>query len=87
MARQATRLRAQRPLPGARISLGCAVGTAAAVTPYLSTDTRGRTPDPPYRPTDGNATRESLHAPQASALPKLSGVALEQFRPELSLLE
>src|SRR6266705_3023099 len=35
MARQATRLRAQRPLPGAPISLACAVGSAAAVTPYL----------------------------------------------------
>src|SRR5215469_1941492 len=62
MARQATRLRAQRPLPGARISLACAVGTAAAVTPDLSTDSRGRSLetlcDPPHRPTGGNATRD-----------------------------
>src|SRR6266568_3933527 len=62
MARQATRLRAQRPLPGAPISLACAVGSAAAVTPYLSTDSRARSPqalcDPPYRPTGGNATRD-----------------------------
>src|SRR5271166_756653 len=62
MARQATRLRAQRPLPGARISLACAVGAAAAITPYLSTDSRGRSPeplcDPPYRPAGGNATRD-----------------------------
>src|SRR6266516_3368635 len=62
MARQATRLRAQRPLPGAPISLACAVGSVAAVTPYLSTDSRGRSPkalcDPPYRPTGGNATRD-----------------------------
>src|SRR5271165_1623489 len=62
MARQATRLRAQRPLPGAPISLACAVGTAAAITLDLSTDSRGRSPealcDPPYRPTGGNATRD-----------------------------
>ena len=62
MARQATRLRAQRPLPGARISLACAVGAAAAITPYLSTYSRGRSPeplcDPPYRPAGGNATRD-----------------------------
>src|SRR5690242_6917579 len=62
MARQATRHRAQRPLPGAHISLACTVGTAAAVTPYLSTHSRGRSPetlcDPPYRPTGGNATRD-----------------------------
>src|SRR5713101_2901836 len=61
MARQATRLRAQRPLPGAPISLACAVGSAAAVTPYLSTYSRGRSSealgDPPYRLTGGNATR------------------------------
>src|SRR5271165_6898720 len=62
MARQATRLRAQRPLPGAPISLACAVGTAAAITLDLSTDSRGRSPealcDSPYRPTGGNATRD-----------------------------
>src|SRR5271169_2599494 len=62
MARQATRLRAQRPLPGAPISLACAVGAAAAITLDLSTDSRGRSPqalcDPPYRPTGGNATRD-----------------------------
>src|SRR5581483_7545806 len=61
MTRQATRLRAQCPLPGARISLACAVGTAA-ITPYLSTYRRGRSAkalcDPPYRPTSGNATRD-----------------------------
>src|SRR5271169_4884426 len=62
MACQATRLRAQRPLPGARISLACAVGLAAAVTPYLSTYSRGRSSEalcnPPYRPTGGNTTRD-----------------------------
>src|SRR5271167_4986821 len=62
MARQATRLRAQRPLPGAPISLACAVGAAAAITLDLSTDSRGRSPealcDLPYRPTGGNATRD-----------------------------
>src|SRR5271169_4012878 len=61
MACQATRLRAQPPLPGARIGLACAVGPAAAVTPYLSTYRRGRSSealcDPPYRPTGGNAPR------------------------------
>src|SRR5215475_45261 len=61
MARQATRLRAQRPLPGAPISLACAVGAAAAVTPDLSTYGRGRSSeilcDPSYRSTSGNATR------------------------------
>src|ERR1700687_2045137 len=62
MACQATRLRAQPPLPGARISLACAVGAAAAITPYLSTYRRGRSSealcDPPYRPAGGNATRD-----------------------------
>src|SRR4029453_3063715 len=62
MVRQATRLRAQRPLPGARISLACAVSAAAAVAPYLSTYSRGRSSevlcDQPYRPTGGNATRD-----------------------------
>src|SRR5271165_2660739 len=62
MARQATRLRAQRPLPGAPISFACAVSAAAAITLYLSTYSRGRSPetlcDPPYRPTGGNATRD-----------------------------
>jgi len=62
MARQATRLRSQPPLPGARISLACAVGPAAAVTLYLSTYRRGRSSEalcnPPYRPTGGNATRD-----------------------------
>jgi len=61
MARQATRLRAQRPLPCAHISLACAVGAAAAITLDLSTYSRGRSSealgDPPYRPTDDNATR------------------------------
>ena len=46
-------------------------------------DSRGRSPealcDSPYRPTGGNATRDLYAAPQASARPKLSGVALEQF--------
>src|SRR5664279_4562996 len=62
MARQATRLRAQRPLPGERISLACAVSAAAAVTPYLSTYRRGRSLEalcnPPYRPAGGNTTRD-----------------------------
>src|SRR6266705_2046802 len=62
MARQATRLRAQRPLPGAPTSLACAVGSPAAVTPHISPDSRRRSPealcDPPYRPTGGNATRD-----------------------------
>src|SRR3974377_89702 len=62
MERQATGLRAQRPLPGAPISLAGAVGSAAAITPDLSMDSRGRSPealcDPPYRPTGGNATRD-----------------------------
>src|SRR6516162_7962385 len=61
MARQATKLRAQRPPPGALICLAGAVGAAAAVTPDLSADSRGRSfealCDPPYRPTGGNASR------------------------------
>ena len=61
MARQATRLRARRPLPGAPISLACAVGGATAVTPDLPTYGRGRSSevlcDLPYGPTSGNATR------------------------------
>src|SRR5215813_1763833 len=61
MARQATRLWAQGPPPGALISLAGAVGAAAAVTPDLSADSRGRSfealCDPPYRPTGGNAAR------------------------------
>src|SRR5580704_1773990 len=61
MARQATRLRPQGSLPGARISLAGAVGAAAAITPYLSTDCRGRSPealgDPSDRPTGGNASQ------------------------------
>src|SRR6516164_4811188 len=61
MARQATRLWAQCPPPGALISLAGAVGAAAAVTPDLSADSRGRSfealCDPPYRPTGGNASR------------------------------
>jgi hypothetical protein len=60
--RQATRLRAQGSLPGARISLACAVGAAAAVAPYLPTYNRGRSSealcDPPYRATGGHATRD-----------------------------
>src|ERR1051326_6511809 len=62
MARQATGLRAQCMLPGAPISLAGAVSAAAAVTPYLSTDSRGRSSevlcDPPHRSTGGNATRD-----------------------------
>src|SRR5215472_8349723 len=61
MARQATRLWAQCPPPGALISLAGAVGAAAAVTPDLSADSCGRSfealCDPPYRPTGGNAAR------------------------------
>src|SRR6516225_2726002 len=61
MARQATRLWAQCPPPGVLISLAGAVGAAAAVTPDLSADSRGRSfealCDPPYRPTGGNASR------------------------------
>src|SRR6516225_6136760 len=61
MARQATRLWAQCPPPGALISLAGAVGAAAAVTPDLSADSRGRSfealCDPPYRTTGGNASR------------------------------
>src|SRR6516165_4980711 len=61
MARQATRLWAQCPPPGVLISLAGAVGAAAAVTPDLSADSRGRSfealCDPPYRPTGGNAAR------------------------------
>src|SRR5665213_503848 len=70
MAREATRLRAQHPLPGARISLACAVSAAAAVTSYLSTYRRGRSPeslcDPPYRLTGGIAARDlfALFKPQ-----------------------
>src|SRR6516162_3231604 len=41
MARQATRLWAQCPPPGALISLAGAVGAAAVVTPDLSADSRG----------------------------------------------
>src|SRR5271169_1419806 len=72
MASQATGLRAQRPLPGVRISLACAVAAATAVTPDLSTDRRGRSSealrDPPHRPTGGNATRDlfALGKPQRS---------------------
>ena len=62
MTRQATRLRTQPPVPGARISLACAVGAAAAIARYLSTYRRGRSAkalcDPPYRPTGSNATRD-----------------------------
>ena len=58
MARKATRLWAQRPLPGTRLSLACAVGAAAAVTPYLSADRRGQSPealcDVPHRSTGGD---------------------------------
>src|SRR5215813_8130269 len=61
MARQATRLWAQGPPPGALISLAGAVGAAAAVAPDLSADSCGRSfealCDPPYRPTGGNASR------------------------------
>src|SRR6516165_2617289 len=61
MARQATRLWAQCPPPGVLISLAGAVGAAAAVTPDLSADSRGRSFEalcyPPYRPTGGNASR------------------------------
>src|SRR5215813_4628279 len=61
MARQATRLWAQGPPPGALISLAGAVGAAAAVAPDLSADSCGRSfealCDPPYRPTGGNAPR------------------------------
>ena len=70
MARQATRLRAQCPLPGTRLSFACAVGAAATVTPYLSTDSRGRSPEPlcdlPHRLTGRNTTRNlfALIAPQ-----------------------
>src|SRR5262245_58623395 len=62
MARQATRLRAQCPLPGTRLSFACAVGAAATVAPYLSTDSRGRSPEPlcdlPHRLTGRTATGE-----------------------------
>src|ERR1051325_10727300 len=70
MSRQATRLWAQCPPPGALISLAGAVGAAAAVTPDLSTYSRGRSSealcDPPQRPTGGNATRNlfALFKPQ-----------------------
>src|SRR5262249_6767916 len=61
MARQATRLWAQCPPPGALISLAGAVGAGAAVTPVLRLDSGGRSfealRDPPYRPTGGNASR------------------------------
>src|SRR5215469_15018964 len=75
MARQATRLWAQCPPPGALISLAGAVGAAAAVTPDLSADSRGRSfealCDPPYRPTGGNASRNlfALLKPQRSQSP------------------
>src|SRR5262245_9468452 len=71
MARQATRLRAQCPLPGSRLSFACAVGAAATVTPYLSTDSRGRSPEPlcdlPHRLTGRNTTRNlfALIAPRS----------------------
>src|SRR5262245_1933706 len=70
MARQATRLRAQCPLPGTRLSFACAVGAAATVAPYLSTDSRGRSPEPlcdlPHRLTGRNTTRNlfAFIAPQ-----------------------
>src|SRR5215472_18550940 len=75
MARQATRLWAQCPPPGALISLAGAVGAAAAVTPDLSADSCGRSfealCDPPYRPTGGNAARNlfALLKPQRSQSP------------------
>src|SRR5215472_16082064 len=75
MARQATRLWAQCPPPGALISLAGAVGAAAAVTPDLSADSCGRSfealCDPPYRPTGGNASRNlfALLKPQRSQSP------------------
>src|SRR6516165_1936808 len=75
MARQATRLWAQCPPPGVLISLAGAVGAAAAVTPDLSADSRGRSfealCDPPYRPTGGNAPRNlfALLKPQRSQSP------------------
>src|SRR6516165_5836691 len=75
MARQATRLWAQCPPPGVLISLAGAVGAAAAVTPDLSADSRGRSfealCDPPYRPTGGNASRNlfALLKPQRSQSP------------------
>src|SRR6185369_8991195 len=62
MTRQATRLRTQRPLPGTHLSLACAVGAAAAVTPYLSAYSRWRSSEAlcnlPHRLTGGNATRD-----------------------------
>src|SRR5262249_121206 len=70
MARQATRLRAQCPLPGTRLSFACAVGAAATVAPYLSTDSRGRSPEPlcdlPHRLTGRNTMRNlfAFIAPQ-----------------------
>src|SRR5688572_18524487 len=85
MARQATRLWAQRPLPGMRLSLVCTVGAAAAVTPYLSTDRRGRSPealcDVPHRPTGGDATRYlfALFAPQ----PDPSSAAWRRSNPSI----
>src|ERR1700758_2675411 len=64
MASEATTLRAQRPLPGAPIGLARAVGAAAAITPDLPTDSRGRSSkalcEPPHRSTGGNTSRDLL---------------------------
>src|SRR6185312_3082555 len=72
MARQATGLRAQRPLPGPPVGPTGAVSAAAAVPLYLPTDRRWRPCkalcDLPYRPTSGNATRDlfAFRKPQSS---------------------
>ena len=72
MARQATGLLAQRPLPSSPVGPTGAVGAAAAVTSYLPTDRRRRPCkalcDLPYRLTRRNATRDllALRKPQRS---------------------
>src|SRR3990167_1781394 len=71
MARQATRLRTQRPIPSIRISLAGAVCATSSVPPDLPTYRRGRAPeprrDPAYRSTRGNPARDLLTLLQAES--------------------
>src|SRR5713101_4050753 len=73
MSDQATRLRTQGPLPGARISFTGAVGATSPVAHYLPTDRGGRAPkrrrNPAYRSTRGNAARDLLALLQAESQP------------------
>src|SRR5229473_8067380 len=64
MARQATRLRTQRPIPSVRISFAGAVCATSSVPPDLPTYRGGCAPEPrrnpAYRSTRGNPARNLL---------------------------